>query len=136
MDDKKKNNILDELFTDSSNHLDPKELLDLLKPFIGLNRGNNEIIFTPKGVILKTNKKIILIFLAKKVLYLLAIISTELVKPKEIKEEFKNNIPGGTIDATIKRLADKGILKNSEGGYFIPDFNFPIIKRIFTKEIK
>jgi len=131
MADKPNKNPLEELFTDSSNHIDPNELLALLKPFIGINRQNNKVIFTPEGLILKPNKKIILFLLSRKVLYLLGALSSEALAPRDIKSEFSKNIPAGTIDVTIKRLSDTGLIKGDQGKYYIPDFNFPKIKEMF-----
>lgn len=134
MVDKKNKNPLEELFTDSSNHIEPTQLLALLKPFIGISRQNNKVIFTPEGLLLKPNKKIILFLLSRKALYLLGALPSESVVPRDIKGEFTKNIPGGTVDVTIKRLSDSGIIKGEQGKYYIPDFNFPKIKEMFNNK--
>ncbi|MDO8557203.1 MAG: hypothetical protein Q7R98_01955 [Candidatus Jorgensenbacteria bacterium] len=134
MADKSNKNPLEELFTDSSNHINPSELLAILKPFIGINRQNNKVIFTPEGLLLKPNKKIILFLLSKKVLCLLGTVPSESVAPRDIKNEFSKNIPAGTVDVTIKRLSDTGLIKGEQAKYYIPDFNFPKIKEMFTSK--
>ncbi len=136
MADKKINNPLDELFTDSLSQIEPTKLATLLKPFIRISRENNRILFTSDGMKITSNKKIILFALARKALHIQGIIESETVSPKEVKEELGKNIPAGTIDAALKRLSDNGPLKNQEGKYFIPDFNFSQVLEIFSKFIQ
>ena len=133
MTDKNKSNPLEELYTDAAGQINPSDLMLVLKPFIRIHRETNTVIYTPTGMALPANKKIILFFLAKKALYLLGAIPSEFIKPKDIKIEFGKNIPAGTIDATLKRLSEKGPVKGREGKYFIPDFNFSQIQDIFNK---
>jgi hypothetical protein len=136
MVDKLNKNPLEDLFTDSSNNINPEELLALMKPFIAINRQNNRVIFTPDGLLIKPNKKIILFLLSRKVLYLLGLLPSESVAPRDIKNEFSKNIPDGTVDVTIKRLSDTGLIKGDQGKYYIPDFNFPKIKEMFIIKTK
>ncbi len=131
MDDKNLTNPLEELFTDASSNIDPAELLALLKPFIAINRENKKVIFTPSGLTVSATKKIILFLLSKKVLKLLSLIEQESVSPSEMKDEFSRNMPSGTIDSTLKRLSDSGLVQGEEGKYFVPDFNFVKIKELF-----
>lgn len=133
MVDKKTSNPLEELYTDSTGQIDPAELLLILKPFIRIHRETQVVIFTPAGMALPATKKIIILFLARKTLYLLGDIQSEFITPKDIKIEFGKNIPTGTIDATLKRLSERGPIRGQSGQYFIPDFNFPQVKEIFNK---
>jgi len=132
MADKNIQNPLEELYTDSG-QIDQTALLSVLKPYIGLHRETKTIIFTQLGLGLSATKKILLLFLAKKALYLLGIIPSEFLAPKDIKLEFGKNIPSGTIDATLKRFLDKGPIKAQNGKYFIPDFNFYQVQEMFIK---
>jgi len=128
MDDKINHNPLEELFTDASGHLEPSELLALLKPYIGINREKHTIVYTPEGLALNASKKIILLLLGKKALKLLSVSENEAISPKEMKDEFGRNMPSGTIDSTLKRLFDQGYIQAEKGQYFVPDFIFPKIK--------
>lgn len=133
MVDKKIGNPLEELYTDATGQVDLAELAHIMKPFIRIHRETGSVIFTPAGMALATTKKLVLLFLAKKAVYLLGSAPTELISPKEVKAEFGKNIPPGTIDATLKRFSDSGLLRSQNGKYFIPDFNFSQVKEIFIK---
>lgn len=131
MVDKNNQNPLEELYTDSG-QVDQGALLLILKPLIRLHRDTGTVIFTQAGMNLSANKKILLLLLAKKALYLLGAIPSEFLAPKEVKLEFGKNIPHGTIDATLKRFLERGPLKAQDGKYFIPDFNFYQVQEIFN----
>jgi len=133
---KKTSNPLDELFTDAKSQIDPTSLAAILKPFLRINKENKRIIFTPLGMDITANNKIILFVLARKAMFLQGISESDSVRPKEIKEELGKGIPAGTIDAGLKYLSEKGPLKGQDRKYFIPDFNFPQVEEIFNKLIK
>jgi hypothetical protein len=133
MVDKNQQNPLDELFTDSGSQIEPTAIASLMKPYIRINRDTHRVIFTPAGMKLTANNKIILFILAKKVIFIRGITTTEAVAPKEVKAELGKNIPSGTIDAALKRLSEKGPIKGLDGRYFIPDFFFPQVEEIFNK---
>ncbi|HVP50163.1 MAG TPA: hypothetical protein VMT56_02970 [Candidatus Bathyarchaeia archaeon] len=133
MVEKNQPNPLDELFTDSESQIEPAVIVALLKPFVRINRDTQRLIFTPAGMKLTANNKIILFILAKKVMFIRGINTTETVAPKEVKAELGKSIPSGTIDAALKRLSEKGPIKGLDGRYFIPDFNFPQVEGIFSK---
>ena len=133
MVDKTDNNPLEELFTDSGSQIEPASFVALLKPFLRINRENRRILFTPLGMTITASNKIILFILARRVTHLQGLSESDSVMPKEIKEELGKNIPSGTIDATLKRLSERGPLKGQGGKYFIPDFNFPQVQEIFSK---
>jgi hypothetical protein len=133
MVDKNQQNPLDELFTDSGSQLEPAAIAALMKPYIRINRDTQRVIFTPAGMQLTANNKIILFILAKKVMFIRGINSKEAVAPKEVKAELGKNIPSGTIDSVLKRLSEKGPIKGLAGRYFIPDFSFPQVEEIFSK---
>lgn len=130
--DKNTGNKLEELYTDAG-QIDEAELLRILKPFIRLHRETGTIIYTQIGMKLSAAKKIVLLFLAKKALFLLGAIESEFLAPKDVKLEFDKNIPHGTIDATLKRFSERGPLRGKDGKYFIPDFNFYQVQEIFNK---
>lgn len=132
MADKNNQNPLEELYTDSG-QIDQTALLSTLKPFIRLHRETGTVIYTQVGMALSANKKILLLFLAKKALYLLGAIPAEFLAPKEVKVEFGKNIPPGTIDAALKRFLERGPLKVQNGKYFIPDFNFYQVQEMFNQ---
>ena len=130
---KKTGNPLDELFTDAKSQINPASLSAVLKPFLRINKENKRVIFTPKGMNITANNKIILFVLARKAMFLQGVSESDSVRPKEIKEELGKSIPAGTIDAGLKYLSEKGPLKGQDRKYFIPDFNFPQVEEIFNK---
>jgi len=132
MADKNNKNPLEELYTDSG-QIDQEALFSTLKPYIRLHRETGAVIFTSVGMGLSATKKILLLFLARKALYLLGAISSEYLAPKDVKLEFGKNIPHGTIDASLKRFLERGPLKAQNGKYFIPDFNFYQVQEIFNQ---
>jgi len=132
MVEKNQSNPLDELFTDSESQIEPAVMAALLKPFIRINRDTQRVIFTPAGMKLTANKKIILFILARKIMFMRGINPSETVAPKEVKAELGKNIPSGTIDAALKRLSENGPIKGLDGRYFIPDFNFPQVEDMFS----
>jgi hypothetical protein len=133
MVDKNQQNPLDELFTDSASQIEPAAIAALLKPFIRINRDTQKVIFTPVGMNLTANNKIILFILARKVTFIQGINPSEAVAPKDIKAGLGKNIPSGTIDAALKRLSENGPIKGLDRKYYIPDFNFPQVEEIFRK---
>ena len=133
MVDKKAGNPLDELFTDSQSQIDPVILASILMPYARIQRESGRVLFTPTGMKLTANNKIIIFLLARKVLAIQRIVESDAVTPKEIKAELGKNIPGGTIDVGLKRLSESGPLKGQDGKYFIPEFNFPQVEEIFSK---
>jgi len=133
MDDKNIDNPLDQLFVDAGSQIEPTAIAAVLKPYLRINRENKRILFTPDGMKVTSNNKIILLVLARKAMHLRGIVESESISPKEIKEELGKNIPAGTIDAALKRLSERGPLKGQDGRYFIPDFNFPQVQEIFSK---
>ena len=133
MVDKNNDNPLNELFTDLVSQVDPTVLTALVKPYLRINRDTKNVIFTPKGMKLTANNKIILFVLARKVMYILKEVESEMIAPREIKDELGINIPAGTIDAGLKRLSEKGPLKGQDAKYYIPDFNFSQVEEIFRK---
>lgn len=133
MVDKKDINPLDELFTDSQSQIDPAVLASLIKPFARIQRESGKVLFTPAGMKLSANNKIIIFLLARKVLAIQKIVDSDAVAPKEIKAELGKNIPAGTIDPALKRLSERGPLKGQDGKYFVPDFNFSQVEEIFSR---
>ena len=130
---KKIGNPLDELFTDAISQIDPASLAAILKPFVRINKETKRILFTPQGMNITANNKIILFVLVRKAMLLQGVSESDSIRPKEIKEELGKSIPAGTIDAALKYLSEKGPLKGQDGKYFIPDFNFPQVEEIFNK---
>lgn len=133
MEDKNNINPFNELFTDSKSQIDPAILVTILKPFARIQRESGKLLFTPAGMKLTANNKIIIFLLAHKVLTIQGMKESDAVSPKEIKAELGKNIPAGTIDPALKRLSEKGPLKGQDGKYFIPDFNFSQVEEIFSK---
>ena len=111
---KKIGNPLDELFTDARSQIDPASIAAILKPFLRINKENKRVIFTPKGMNITANNKIILFVLARKAMFLHGVSESDSVRPKEIKEELGKSIPAGTIDAGLKYLSEKGPLKGQD----------------------
>ena len=131
MTDKKIRNPLEELYSDAAGAINSKELAEFLKPFLRINRTNKKVFFTADGLQLQPKKKIILLLLVRKALFLLGDIEEEETAPKILKREFQKSIPQGTIDVNLKRLREEGIIRGDDSKYFIPDINFQRIREMF-----
>jgi len=131
MTDKKIRNPLEELYSDAASAINSKELAEFLKPFLRINRTNKKVFFALDGLQLQPKKKIILLLLARKALFLLGDIEEEETAPKILKREFQKSIPQGTIDVNLKRLREEGIIRGDDSKYFIPDINFQRIREMF-----
>lgn len=131
MVDKNKFNPLDDLFTDDVSQIDHAALASILKPYIRINRESKNVNFTSDGLRITAANKIILYFLAKKVMFIKGEVESEVMTPRDVKEGL--SLPSGTIDAALKRLSEKGPLRGQNGKYFIPDFNFEQVKELFLK---
>jgi len=124
-------NSFERLFTNQK-AIDPAELTAILEPFVRINRETLEIFFTDKGHCLKVPQRVILFLLAKKVLKITEKIDKEETTPKEIFNETR--IKKGSIDPTIKQLREKGWIIRLGGGYLVPGYQLPKLKKEFFKE--
>ncbi len=115
MNDKK--SILEELYTDSG-AFDTKRVVEILKPYINIRRGGNEIIFTNEGHDLKNGDKMLAYGLMKKLLKNEGLIEDESVSGGEMRKY--TELPKGTIDPTMQKLKNDGLLVGKGSNYEIP----------------
>lgn len=124
------NNPLEDLLIDSDTTVDPSMLLGLLQPYTRINKNTNRILLTPEGMKVSSKIKVLLYLLTRKALRLLGLIDMEKASPKEIRENFDNEIPENTVYISVKRLTDSGLLRNENSKYFIPDFNLHKVQKL------
>jgi hypothetical protein len=105
---------LDDLFTDSG-PFDEAAVVEVLKPFITIQKSTNEIFFTDASP--TAEQRILLYGLAKKLLKAKGHIEHEMITAQEVHQ--KTGIKKGTIDPTFKKLKETGLLVG-KGEYEIP----------------
>jgi len=118
------------LFTDGD-EVDPKELFELLRPFIRIRNEDGRIIFLDAGHRMPLKSKVLLFLLGKKVLFLLKKIDSEYVTPKQIVEETK--LSKGSVLPTLMQLKST-YASAVDGKYFVPNHQIVRLKdkKIFT----
>lgn len=115
MTDKK--TIIEELYTDSG-AFDAKRVVEVLKPFLNIQRNGHAVFFTKEGHLLKNEDKMLAYSLVKKLLKSEGLIEDGGVSGKEICEQ--TEIPKGTVDPTMQKLKKDGFLVGSGTNYEIP----------------
>lgn len=121
--------ILKKLFTDDS-EVSADDLFSLLSPFVRINKKSREVIFLEGAHGQSVKNRVILFLLAKKVLFLLGEINSDLVQPKTIINE--SGMPRGSVLPTLKSLRDsKGgsLVSAKKGSYYISNYQISKIKK-------
>lgn len=107
---------LDNLFSDNG-AFDESEVVTAIQPHVTIQRSTNAIFL--KDSTLSVEKRILVYGLAKKLLKLKDLVEDEKITPLEIHQ--KTGIKKGSIDPSIKRLKDGGLLVG-KGSSEIPNF--------------
>jgi hypothetical protein len=119
---------IETLFTDSG-PFEEKEVIEVIHPFVTIQRTSNEIFF--KEADLTSDLKILIFALTKKLLKHNNLIESEFITAPEVNK--KTGLKKGTIDPTIKKLKDNGYLVG-KGEYEIPIHKIStIIKQLKNK---
>ena len=123
-------NSLNDLFVNKSDVINLNLLVKTLKPYVQLSN-EGEVFPLPDFEKLTQIKKILIILLAKKAIGLkLGVNYREFTKPKELHQ--KTGIPQGTINPTLRYLLNKRlVVSNKSGEYFIPNYAFMNVHKIF-----
>jgi len=112
-------NFIEQLFADSGS-INEKEVTEILKNFIVIDRITKEIQLKGEGRNLTVEKKIIVYILAKKLMRLGGYEPAEQVSAEEIKKA--TGIKGGSVDFSFKKLRDTGFIVGSGSKYIIPNY--------------
>jgi hypothetical protein len=118
---------VEDLFSDSG-PFDEAEVVDVLKPFVTIQKGTNEIFIKDHS---PTAEQRILIFgLAKKLLKNKSLIDSELISASEVHQ--KTGIKKGTIDPAFKKLKETGFFVG-KGEYEIPTPKVPDLLKVLRE---
>lgn len=123
-----KHEVLIQLLTDD-NDVDANDLFALLSPFIKINKSSKNIIFLDSTLNHPLKNKVLLFLLGKKALFLLGLIETDRIKPKDIIEE--TGISKGSILPNLMTLkSPKGgsLVTSDSVGYYITSHQVSKIK--------
>ena len=115
------NDPLMSLVSDDAQNLDREKIATFLQPFITFDKDSKEIVFSDQFTELKSNLlKLKVVFLASKVKSLLFDEDEGFIPKELIALEI---MPEGSIKGVVKQLFDSKIIKkNSEGKYYLPDY--------------
>lgn len=105
---------IDDLFSDSG-PFDEGSVVEVLKPFVTIQKSTNEIFFKDNSP--TAEQRILIYGLAKKLLKAKALIETDMITAAEVHQ--KTGIKKGTIDPTFKKLKETGYFVG-KGEYEIP----------------
>lgn len=120
------NDPFDVLFDDSLVENQNELIAETITPYMRFtSRTDPEIMFTDEGDELTVREKLLVFFLAWKVLSIKGIVSSEDATPKQIEQT--TGIPGGSIRPTLKKLLDDKLIRSQGDGYIVPNSR---IKRI------
>lgn len=117
---------LDELFVAEEKTVSHETLRDLLINYLQFSPDGG-IFFLPDFENLTSEQKILLYLIAKKILKL-KLGRDELTSPKEVQDA--TGLPRGTVNPTMVFLANKRLVQNIKGKYFVPNYAISRIKNI------
>jgi len=123
---------LEDLFVEEEEALDLDALRSILVNYVKLSKEGG-IFPLPGFETLSAEQKILTYLLAKKVLKL-KINLDELTAPKEIQESV--GLPKGTVNPKLTGLADRRLVQNVKGKYFIPNYAVNKVKELFLDKTK
>ena len=123
---------LEKLFIDEE-EVSRDLLYDILAPYIRFSKKTNDIIPTRDFLKLKTDQKILVTLAAIKALFVLGKRDDDKIAPKELEK--LTGIKGNTLRPVLKNLYDQRIiLKDPEGGYYLPPMSIPTVKDMLKHE--
>ena len=109
---------VEKLYTDTGS-VDKKELVDFLESLVSIQRDSKRIIFRSKAKKNLTNSdKVVLYFMAKKLLAMSDEIEENSTSASEIKKQ--TGIKAGSVDSAFNRLRKDNIIVGSNDEYEIP----------------
>ena len=113
----KNKSLIEELYTDSGG-FNAERAVSILKALnISVQRGEHTVFFK-KDLALKAEDKILAFSLIKKLLKSEGVVDSSSVSGKDIKTQ--TELKAGTVDATMKKLRQDGLLVGSGSSYDIP----------------
>ena len=107
--------LIEELYTDSG-PFDEKRVVAILKSLVSVQRDEHLLVYRP-GISLKADDKVLVYGLVKKLLHRQGVVEDSRITGKEVT--LKTGLKSGTVDPTIKKLKEKGLLVG-KGSYEIP----------------
>lgn len=107
--------LIEELYTDSG-PFDEKRVVTALKSLVSVQRDEHLLVYR-RGVSLKADDKVLAYGLVKKLLHRQGAVEESSITGKEVT--LKTGLKSGTVDPTIKKLKEKGLLVG-KGSYEIP----------------
>jgi len=105
---------IDDLFSDSG-PFDEAAVVEVLKPFVTIQKSTNEIFFKDNSP--TAEQRILIYGLAKKLLKAKGLVERDMITATEVHQ--KTSIKKGTIDPTFKKLKETGFFVG-KGEYEIP----------------
>ena len=108
--------LLEGLYTDTGG-FDAERAATVLKGLLTIQRGTHAVFFK-KGSTLKQEEKILAYMVVKKLLKNEGAAESSGVSGKEIKTQ--TAVKSGTVDASIKKLREEGLITGSGTNYEIP----------------
>jgi hypothetical protein len=118
---------IDDLFSDTG-PLDEAAVVEVLKPFVTIQKSTNEIFFKNQSP--TAEQRILIYGLAKKLLKAKGLVDRDLITAAEVHQ--KTGIKKGTIDPGFKKLKETGYFVG-KGEYEIPTPKVPDIIELLRK---
>lgn len=124
---------IEELFTDTA-PFNEESAIKVIKHFVLVQRGSNEVFLTKEGQKLGAEDKILVIGVVKKLLKRGKKIESDNFSRGEV---LKLGLKKGTVDGTLNRLKTKGyILPGEKGKHEIPNIKVDEIIEVLEKKLK
>lgn len=107
---------MEELYTDTGG-FDHERAVQVLKNILNIQRGEHMVFFKPE-VALKAEDKVLAFAMVKKLLKMDGVEESSSISGKEVKKQ--TDVKEGTVDFTMKKLKEDGLLAGSGSNYEIP----------------
>jgi hypothetical protein len=126
------NDEFQELFVDESEVIDKVVLKNLLLSYVKLTKEGS---FLPEDAFhkLDNTQKVAIFLLSRKVIAIKGFIAEESVGPKDIAAG--SGIPEGSVKSTLFNQDNK-LFKNTNGKYWIPNYNIGKVRQLFGGKSK
>lgn len=122
-----KDNPLTELFVDTK-EVDQRLLTDVLKPYIGIEKGNKKLVPRTGFASLEITPRIRVVLLAQYALTSLGISNLCSVSAAEIEKIVRHS--QSKVSGVLSRLQTNGEIDKDDSGYFIPVFNVELVAKM------
>ena len=107
---------MEELYTDTGG-FDYEHAVKILKKILNIQRGEHMVFFRPE-LALKAEDKVLAFAMVKKLLKMDGVVDSSSISGKEVKKQ--TDVKAGTVDFTMKKLKEDGLLAGSGSNYEIP----------------